>query len=174
MNQGLNKFEGSHKSPGLWILYLGFIVIYAWAYTYLGSIIILEKNTVRTGQIQSDFIDAVYQSAAVRENSSEKGSSISSNFSRAFPQYTNGVVDPLFPWLILGYADQPPDIVFEAGKWFNLIFSGSLLIALGVAAARAFSFSGAAAILLMGGFGVILERSAYFSSDAIYYLLVVL
>jgi hypothetical protein len=55
-----------------------------------------------------------------------------------------------------------------------MILSGSILIVFGLGAAKAFSFTGSAAMILMGGFGVILERSAYFSSDSIYYLLVLL
>lgn len=168
------SFEGSGKAIGPWVLFLSVLVVYAWAYSYLGAILILEKNTVRTGPPQADFIDAVYQSASISGSAREAEDSISSVFTRAFPQYTNGTVDPLFPWLLRGYAAEPPDVVFEAGKWFNLILSGGLLITFGVAAAKAFSFSGAAAIILMGGFGIILERSAYFSPDALYYLLVVL
>lgn len=167
-------FDSSRKTPGLWALFLVFLVVSAWAYCYLGAILILEKNTDRTGQIQASFIDAVYQSASLGGTNEAAATSISSAFARAFPHYTDGIVDPLFPWLMLSFASLPPDEMFESGKWLNFILSGVLLIVLGVAAARAFSFSGAAAIVLMGGFGVILERSAYFSADALYYLLVVL
>lgn len=167
-------FEFSRKSPVLWVAFLSVLVLYAWAYSYLGAILILETNTVRTEQPQAGFIDAVYQSAPIRSGLNPGESSISSAFTRAFPQYTDGIVDPLFPWLMRGSSTEPPDVVFERGKWMNFILSGSLLILFSLAAAKAFSFSGAAAILLMGGFGIILERSAYFSPDALYYLLLVL
>ena len=168
------SFTDSRKALGPWVLFLSVLVFYSWAFSYLGAILILEKNTVRTGPPQAGFIDAVYQSASISGSAKVGETSISSVFTRAFPQYTDGFVDPLFPWLMRGYATEPPDVVFEAGKWLNLILSGVLLLTFGVAAARAFSFSGAAAIILMGGFGIILERSTYFSPDAIYYLLVVL
>jgi len=157
-----------------WALYLGMLVIYAWAYSYLGAILILEKNTVRTGNAQAEFIDGVYEAASMGEEGFEARRSISSEFTRALPQYTDGLIDPLWPWLMRGNSDERPDVLFEKGKWTNLILSGSILILMAVAAARAFSFLGAAALMLMGGFGVILERSAFFSPDAIYYLLVVL
>ena len=168
------SFADSRKTLGPWVLFLSILVVYAWAYSYLGATLILEKNTVRTGQPQAGFIDAVYQSASISGPAKRGETSISSVFTKAFPQYTDGIVDRLFPWLLRGYATEPPDVVFEAGKWLNLILSGGLLLAFGIAAAKAFSFSGAAAIILMGGFGIILERSAYFSPDALYYLLVVL
>ncbi|MEQ1839227.1 MAG: hypothetical protein ABL994_02360, partial [Verrucomicrobiales bacterium] len=58
-------FDSTRRNPGYWALFLVFLVVSAWAYSYLGAILILEKNTVRTGQIQASFIDAVYQSASL-------------------------------------------------------------------------------------------------------------
>jgi len=164
----------ARKSWGRWAAFLGFLLLYSWAYTYLGSVLILEGNTSRTGNAQEQYIDAVYQAAAVREGVTAPGLSISSRFTQFLPQYTDGSVDPLWPWLMRWHADESPDELFERGKWMNMIPSGVLLIAMGLGAARAFSFTGSAAMVLMGGFGVILERSTYFSPDALYYLLVVL
>lgn len=166
----------SGSSAKTWLRWSGFLVflmVYAWAYTYLGTVLILEKNVSRIGNVQATYIDAVYQAAALREGRLENELSLSSRFTRALPQYTDGIIDPLWPWLSLAFADEPPDALFEKGKWLNMLLSCGLLVLFGLAAARAFSFAGAAAIILMGGFGVILERSAYFSSDAVYYLLVV-
>ncbi len=162
----------SRKTFALWAVYLAGLALYAWPYGYFGAILILEANTDRTSQPQAGFIDAAYRSASLDRG--EGRPSILGDFTRAFPRYTDGVVDPLFPWLMRGHAVDPPDAVFEAGKWLNFTLSGGLIAILAVVAARAFSFSGAAAIILMGGFGIILERSGHFSSDALYFLLVVL
>jgi hypothetical protein len=162
------------KLPGEWVVFLFVLVIFTWAYSYLGSLLILGENTTRSGSAQAAFVDAVYQSAAAGRAAPEDRRSIALALTRAFPHYTNGIVDPLFPWLMQGLAKEPPDEVFEAGKWRNFILSGFLLLCFGILAAKAFSFSGATAITLMGGFGVILERSTYFSSDALYYLIVLL
>lgn len=160
------------KSFARWAIYLSALSLYAWAYGYFGAILIYEVNTDRTSRPQADFIDAVYRAASL--DTGDERASILGDFTRAFPRYTDGIVDPLLPWLMRSWADLPPDVVFEAGKWLNFLLAASLLAAFAVAAARAFSFSGAAAIVLMGGFGVILERSGYFSSDALYFLLIVL
>ncbi len=157
-----------------WILFGIFLMAYAWAYAYLGSILILEKNVNRTDNIQAEFIDSVYQTAALGTESDEVKHSFTARYTRLLPQYTDGSIDPLLPWLLQGFAKQSPDELFQSGKWLNLILSGSLLIILGIAAARSFSFLGSAALILMGGFGVVLERSTYFSSDALYCLLMVL
>lgn len=172
MNGEPAKSGKSRKTLALWIVFLGTLVLYAWAYSYLGAVLILGKNTDRSGSTQAAFIDAVYRSASV--GAERERPSILGEFTSLLPQYTDGMVDPLFPWLLRSHSAQPPDEVFEAGKWMNFIVSGCLLLGFALAAARAFSFSGAMAVVLMGGFGVILERSAYFSPDAIYYLLVVL
>tara|TARA_R110000850_G_scaffold29258_5_gene80880 strand:- start:1496 stop:2923 length:1428 start_codon:yes stop_codon:yes gene_type:complete len=161
------------KSWVSWTFFTVFLCVFAWAYTYLATILVVGTNTSRTG-IQTQYIDSVYQAAAVSEGPAAMDKSISSRFTRALPQYTNGLIDPLWPWLMQNHAQETPDILFEQGKWTNVVLSGSLLILFGIGAARAFSFMGSAAMILMGGFGVVLERSAYFSPDALYYLLVVL
>ena len=162
------------RSWGAWLGYLTFLVIYTWAYMFLGSVVVLKHNTDRSANQQSDYIDAVYQSASISSGSLEEIPSITAKVSGAFPQYSDGMIGPLFPWLLDGYAGLSPDQLFEKGKWFNLTLSCFLLVVFGLVAARAFSFTGSAAIILMGGFGVILERSAYFSPDDLFYLLFVL
>lgn len=158
-----------------WYAFLGFLMVYTWAYLFLGSILVLEKNTDRVGNMQAGHIESVYQSVASEAAAETEGSAIvGQRASRLLPSYTDGVVQPLWPWLMGPFASLPPDELFLRGKWFNLCFSCALMVLLGVAAARAFSFTGSAAIILMGGFGVILERSAFFSPDAVYYLLITL
>ena len=70
-----------------WAMFLTILVLYTWAYSYLGAILILEKNTVRTTSPQSDFIDAVYQSESLSRTPGGKKASISSSFTHAFPQF---------------------------------------------------------------------------------------
>lgn len=163
----------ARKSWPMWVAYLAFLVVFAWPYLFLGTVLVQVK-TDRSVHPQPDYIDAVYEAASYAEREGGKGSSISARVSQYLPYYTNGIIDPLWPWIMSGYSDLPPDLLFEKGKWVNLITCGVLLLLFGVAAGRAFSFVGAAAMVLMGGFGGLLERSTYFSSDAIYYLLVVL
>lgn len=163
----------SRKSWGMWAAYLGFLVVFAWPYLFLGSVLVQVK-TDRSVHPQPDYIDAVYEAAAYAKREGEEGGSISARVSRYLPFYTNGIIDPLWPWIMGGSSDLPPDALYEKGKWVNLISCAVLLLLFGVAAGRAFSFVGAAAMVLMGGFGGLLERSTFFSSDALYYLLVVL
>lgn len=160
------------KSLLLWAAYLSTLVIYAWAYGYFGAILIEEANLDRTTHPQAELIEAVYLSARPSEELGRK--STLGSLSDSLPRYTDGTVDPLLPWLMRRYSSAPPDTVFEKGKWFNFWLSGGLLVVLALAAAQAFSLSGALALILMGGFGVILERSGYFSSDALYFLLLVM
>ncbi|MDF1826481.1 MAG: hypothetical protein P1U68_17685 [Verrucomicrobiales bacterium] len=162
------------KSWGKWYLFLGFLMLYTWAYTFLGTILIIEKNSSRIGNPQSTHIESVYQSFPAKDVDGAGGTVISGRASQWLPHYTDGIVHPLWPWIMGSFASEPPDELFMSGKWLNMFMSCALMVLLGVVAARAFSFTGSAAIILMGGFGVILERSAFFSPDALYYLLVVL
>lgn len=164
----------SRKSWKRWYLFLVFLMLYTWAYTFLGSILVLEKNSSRLGNAQAGHIESVYQAHASVETAGTPGEAISNRVTRLLPHYTDGNTQPLWSWLMSPFAAQPPDELFLSGKWMNLTLSCGLMVLFGVAAAKAFSFTGSAAIILMGGFGVILERSAFFSPDAVYYLLVVL
>ena len=157
-----------------WVLFALFLCGYAWAYAFLATILIEGVNVSRIGNIQTQYIDSVYRSAAIGGDDPAANRSISYRFTQLLPQYTDGLIDPLWPWLMRDHSQDSPDQIFEVGKWRNMILSGSILIVFGLGAAKAFSFTGSAAMILMGGFGVILERSAYFSSDSIYYLLVLL
>lgn len=162
------------KSWRSWYFFLGFLMLYTWAYTFLGTILIVEKNSSRIGNPQSAHIESVYRSFPASENTLDSEEARTRRTTPSVPYYTDGIVHPLWPWLMGGFASEPPDELFMSGKWLNMLMSCALMVLLGVVAAKAFSFTGSAAIILMGGFGVILERSAFFSPDAIYYLLVVL
>ena len=175
MTESSTQIPGKkQKDWGKWALFTLFLCGYAWSYTYLATILIEEANTSRIGNIQTQYIDAVYKAAAIGEDDPAASRSISYRFTQLLPQYTDGLIDPLWPWLMRDHSQEAPDEMFETGKQINMVLSVSLLILFGLGAAKAFSFTGSAAMILMGGFGVILERSAYFSSDAIYYLLVVM
>lgn len=164
----------NRKSWGKWYLFLVFLMLYTWAYLFLGSILVIEKNASRLGNAQSGHIESVYQSVASSDAPGASDEAIANRVTQLLPHYTDGIVQPLWPWLMSPFASLPPDELFLRGKWVNLVLSCTLMILLGMVAAKAFSFTGSAAIILMGGFGVILERSAFFSPDAVYYLLVVL
>ncbi|MCG8602228.1 MAG: hypothetical protein MI807_18935 [Verrucomicrobiales bacterium] len=155
-----------------WAFFLLFLLVFAWAYTYLG-ILVTAQNTTRADGIQEKYIEAAYRTAAFEKGRFDSDVSITARFTRLFPQVTDGFVSPLWPWLVSNYADAPPDQLFEKGKRLNILLSCCAFVLIGLAAANAFSFSGASALILMGGFGVILERSAYFTADALYLLLFV-
>lgn len=172
MNPATVSSPRPRKSIGPWIVYLSALVFYAWPYGYFGAILIQEANTNPRVRNQVGYLDAVYRSTSADGETARP--SILGNATRAFPHYTDGIVDPLFPWLLRGSVDEAPEVVFARGKWLNFILSAVILLLFALAAARAFSFPGAAAVILMGGFGVILERSGFFTSDALYFLLVVM
>ncbi|MEM7697375.1 MAG: hypothetical protein AAF236_03115 [Verrucomicrobiota bacterium] len=151
-----------------------FLIFFVFAYIYLGSILILQEDRPVSGTVQQDYLDIVYQSELENEQIDGAQISVNASLTRLFPYYTDGELGPFWPWLMRPYSDLPPPDLLKRGQWINLFVTCSLLVFLGIAAANAFSFPGAIAILSIGGFGILLERSTYFSPDAFYYLTIVL
>jgi hypothetical protein len=103
------------------------------------------------------------------------------NVTRWWPHDTDGIVNPLWPWVASRLAEEghPYDELeagdadrrlFEKGKWFNV---GLVLVAagvLGVVLARKFRPAAAVAVLLLGVFGALLPRAVYFQPEPLYYV----
>jgi len=168
------RIEKKRKSWAVWALYLLALVLFTWIYVFLGAGLILTQEEDARERLQNPYLEAVYETAAMRERARESGAAVTARFTSWLPQYTDGIIDPLWPWLVQGFSDEPPEELLRKGRWVNLFLCCGLIVLLGVAAARAFSFAGAAAMILMGGFGIILERSTYFTPDALYNLLVLI
>ncbi len=115
---------------------------------------------------------------------------VSKGFARSmtnfFPHRTDGVVQPLWPWVAAwlvkeGHTIEEPDMVakrvneddydlFTRGRWFNVAFIAGFLIMLGIASARIFSVPAALNIVLLGGFGGLLPRAVYFQPEPLYFV----
>jgi len=156
------------KEPGWiqWTAFLAVLVLFTGIYFFLGTRLIFQSNQNPGLHGQQKFLDAVY-SADAMENL-ESGPAIASpSLTRSLPHHTDGVVDPLWPWLLKPYNDEDPQILFLSGKQLNLIVSGVTLILIGLAAGRAFSFTAGIAITLVAGICNLLERSSYFLPDVV-------
>lgn len=98
------------------------------------------------------------------------------------PHRTDGVVNPLWPWIGAWLADPdheisgPSDVtaqdreLFNRGRWFNVGLTAGFLIALGLAAARIFSLPSAMNLVLLAGLGALLPRATYFQPEPLFYI----
>lgn len=100
---------------------------------------------------------------------------------RALPHYTDGVVNPLWPWVassVAGPGDTitgPAEVTaadrafFERGRWLNAGIGLGFCLALGAACLRRMSLPAAINVLLLAGLGAFLPRSAYFQPEPLYF-----
>ena len=105
-----------------------------------------------------------------------------------FPHRTDGIVQPLWPWIAAWFAHPDQKIsgetevrnepgehfydreFFNQGRWFNIFMTLTFMLILGIAAARVFSLPAACNLMLLGGLGALLPRSAYFQPEPLYFV----
>jgi len=175
--------NGSDKGPRLsfslppawqWGGFAVFLVAFTWLYFFIGTHLIYETNQDRLNWDQQHNIKLAFKAKERAEAPTDTAEGVAASLWRSFPHYTEGVVNPLWPWIAARFADEDHERFFVRGKWFNLTASAIFLLMLGIIAARAFSIPSAITILLLGGLGSVLPRAPFFQPETIYYILLFL
>ena len=98
------------------------------------------------------------------------------------PRRTDGVVNPLWPWVAAWFADPdhnpsgPAEVtpqdraLFQRGRWFNVGLTLGFLIVTGLALTRAFSLPALLTTVLLIGLGGLLPRAAWFQPEPLYFV----
>ncbi|MCB1231349.1 MAG: hypothetical protein KDN19_13840 [Verrucomicrobiae bacterium] len=154
-----------------WAGFGGFLVAFVWFYFFIGTHLIHQTNQDRLNWDQQHNMVMSLRGLEREQQPIGQGESVTAALWRSFPHYTDGVVNPLWPWVASRFATEDHEAFFIRGKWFNLTMTAVFLVLMGLAAARAFSISSAIALLLAAGFGAILPRATYFQPEPLYYLL---
>jgi len=152
-----------------WTGFALFVVLYLWLHFYLGTQLIHQTNQDRLNWDQQHNITLAFRTLERESAPLQEGGGVSELWKR-FPHYTDGVVNPLWPWVAARFTDQDHDRFFEKGKWFNLILAAIFLVVLGTLAARAFSIPSGITTILLAGLGAVLPRSVYFQPETLFYL----
>lgn len=165
--------RGSWQS---WTLAAVFLVIFTGLYHFFGANLIYQTNQDRTRFDQQHNITLAELSAERAAQPIQPGENVTAGLWRAFPHYTDGVVNPLWPWIAakLGVEKGEHRQLFERGKWFNVRLTALFLVLLGLICVRVFSACGAIIVVLLAGFGSFLERAVYFHPEPLYYILLLL
>ena len=111
--------------------------------------------------------------------------SLTESFSRWVPHDTDGIVNPLWPWLASRLASptqpyhelevSPEDrALFTKGKWLNTGIVLAVMWLLGFQMARRFRPAAAITVMLLGTFGALLPRAVYFQPEPLYFVLLFL
>lgn len=153
-----------------WAAFGAFLLAYTWLFFFLGTHLIRQTNQDRLNWDQQHNIVMSLRTLEAERKPIGPDESVTAALWRPFPRYTDGVVNPLWPWVAARFATDDHEAFFVRGKWFNLILTGAFLITLGIVAARSFSIPSAIAILLIGGFGSALPRAPYFQPEPLYYI----
>jgi len=146
------------------------LVLFAGVYFYIGTHLIGQTNPNRAKHDQQNNIELAKVAASHMKPDRQIG--FAASLWRIFPHYTDGVVNPLWPWAAARVYD--PDgkdqDFFIRGKWLNLFISAGFCLLLAGIASRYFSLGATVNLLLLVGFGALLPRSPYFQPEPLYYI----
>ncbi len=86
-----------------------------------------------------------------------------------WPEATDGIRNPLFPWLLAHTARGKMPALFVAGKALNIRCGALVLLAFGIWAGRRFAWLPAVTFSTIAGLGVLLPISTYVGAEVLYY-----
>lgn len=172
-----------------WLVFIELIVLFGIAYVKIGGLLISQTNITDKqilGADQKHNMRLAIDTLPDLHPDFSKG--ISQQLKDFVPHRTDGVVQPLWPWIAswMAHPDQkvsPEDKViddpsqgfydrefFNQGRWFHVYMTLTFLVLLGIAAVRIFSLPAACNLILLGGLGALLPRSAFFQPEPLYYI----
>jgi len=172
----------------LWVALCGLLLgLFAGLYFTLGSLLITHTNrdddSIRSADQKHNIKLAVMTRQIRSGTGPHADASQAPKFVRGLPNYTDGVVSPLWPWMASFLVPEGTKVnmtasvtasertTFGRGRWFLLLTSGLFLVGLGAMLLRYFSIPAVFAALLLGGMGALLPRSAYFQPETLSYIL---
>jgi len=138
-------------SAGSLVALLG---VYVAVHFHLGTLLIAQTNRNRLATDQQNNIELALKSRA-----------------DPVPMRTDGVVNPLWPWVASRFATENQEAFFARGRWFNLAWTAMAACVGSVLVARALPLSGVAALLFAGGLGALLPAAVWFQPEPLYFVL---
>lgn len=168
---------------GRWIVLAVALSVIGLAYLWVGSLLIAQTNNTEKDILGADQKHNMKTALETRADlSPDFSKGVSGPIKNWFPHRTDGVIQPLWPWIAAWLADadhviSAPDKVtdqdrafFNRGRWFHVGLTLGFLVMLGVACARLFSLPAALNVVMLVGFGALLPRAAYFQPEPIYFI----
>ena len=170
--QPASKDAGPSRSiPWSWLGFVAFLVLFNAVYFFLATQLFYQTNRDRMNRDQEHNITMADRTLEREQAELGPEDSITSSMWRKLPHFTDGVVNPLWPWVAARFHSEDHETYFQRGKWFNIVLAAVFLNLLGLVCARVFSIPGAINLVLIAGLGAFLPRAVYFQPETIYYIL---
>jgi len=181
------RMEFLKSSLFRWAMFVPLLVIFVLVYVKMGGLLIQQTNNTAKDMFGGDQMHNMRLATEARVDlQPDFSKGFSKSIAGLFPHRTDGVVQPLWPWIASWFTDADHKIteelmvsktptereinLFNRGRWFHVAFTAVFLVMLGIAAFRIFSFSASLNLLLLAGFGALLPRAAYFQPEPVYFV----
>jgi hypothetical protein len=167
-----------------WLVLLVALALVAVVHLKIGGLLVTQTNFTDKdilGADQKHNLKIALQTRADLKMDFDQG--VSEPVKNWFPHRTDGVVNPLWPWIAAWLADADHVIsadgevtdqdrtFFNRGRWFHIGWTLGILLVLGVVASRYFTLGGTLSVVLLTGFGALLPRAAYFQPEPVFFVL---
>jgi hypothetical protein len=183
----LKRTEAWKTTLFRWIMFAQVLVLFVLVYVRLGGMLIQQTNHTAKDMFGGDQMHNMRIATETKPDlQPDLSKGFSEGFRNFFPHRTDGVVQPLWPWIAAWFTDadhlitdevmqskipSAQDVeLFNRGRWFHVFCTAAFLVMLGIAACRIFSFPAACNLMLLGGFGALLPRAAYFQPEPVYFI----
>lgn len=194
------KASSSSKKPGKkkqnewlqstlfrWLVFTQLLVLFLLAFLKIGSLLISQTNHTDKNMFGGDQMHNMRLATQTKQDlSPDFSKGFTTALTNFFPHRTDGVVQPLWPWVAAWLAEpdhkitedimvskvgRPEDhAFFNRGRWLNVFIVGTFLVFLGIAACRKFSLPAAINMLLLAGFAALLPRAVFFQPEPLYFI----
>lgn len=172
-----------------WLVFAQLLALFSIAYIKIGGMLVAQTNNTDKQILGSDQKHNMRWALETQPDlHPDFRQGISQPLKNFFPHRTDGVIQPLWPWLAAWFAEPDQKIsgtdkvvqdpeegfkdreFFDKGRWFHIYMTLTFLVILGIAALRVFSFPAACNLMLLGGLGALLPRAAFFQPEPLYYV----
>lgn len=149
-----------------------FLIVFTGVYFFFATQLINQTNHNRQRSDQQNNIE--HTRVAISHMRPDISDGFGTGIWRWFPHYTDGVVNPLWPWLSARFQDNKPNSdqdIFVRGKWINVTMTAAFCVLCGLIAARHFSLLASMNLVLVIGFGALLPQAVFYQPEPMYFIL---